>query len=138
MSERTNLVTASQNRRYQRFTGVCLLGYLATLQTTLRMSPGLFRLALATLTGCFIFALLVGAGLRVLNMQDEFQRVLLQRSFVWATIVTTGLATIWGFVETYSQTTVPQVPVIFLPLILILLTAAAKVLLFRRHRSPAE
>jgi hypothetical protein len=71
-------------------------------------------------------------------MRDEFQRVLLTQSFVWATVITMGFATVWGFVETFSHGTVPHFPVILVPAVLSLTTAAAKVFIFRKHKSPAE
>ena len=96
------------------------------------------RLVLAGIAGAFYFAFFVVIGVLAMGMRDEFQRVLLTRSFLWATIITMGLTMIWGFVELRSHGTVPHLPVLVLPAVLVAFTAAAKVFFFRQHKSPAE
>lgn len=131
-------IRPEQNRRYQQISAAFFLTYLALSQTLLHLRQGPLRLAVAGVCGAAFFAMLVGAGLRIRAMRDEFQRVLLTQSFVWATVITMGFATVWGFVETFSHGTVPHFPVILVPAVLILTTAAAKVFIFRNHKSPAE
>ena len=125
-------------RTCQRVTGVCLIGYLTCAHFIADKPVSLSRLILAGVAGTFFFTLLISSGLLLLRKRDEFQRILLTRSFLWATIVTMGVATIWGFVELFSRGAVPNLPLIWLPVILICVTAAAKLLIFRHHRSPTE
>lgn len=126
------------NRRYQRVTAACFLLYLACSQIAQRFPLSPLRLTLAGLSGCFFVAMVIGAGLRILRLRDEFQRILLTRSFVWATVITMAVATVWGFVETFSRGTVGHLPTILLPAILICAMAAAKVLIFRQYRPSGE
>lgn len=128
----------AQNRRYQRATIAFFLTYIVLSQVTTHLHQGPLRLLCAGLSGGAFFFILVIAGMRIMNMRDEFQRILLTRSFVWATVITMGFATTWGFVETFSHGTIPRFPIILMPVILILTTAAAKVLIFRKHKSPSE
>jgi hypothetical protein len=71
-------------------------------------------------------------------LRDEFQRALLLRSFVWATVITMAVVTIWGFVELRAHGTVPHMGVIWVPMLLVCLTAAAKLLIFRQYRPASE
>ena len=125
-------------RNCQKVTGICLIGYLICVHFVLDKPVSLSRLVLAGVTGTFLFALLISSGLLLLRKRDEFQRILLTRSFLWATIITMGFTTIWGFVQLFSRGTLPAFQIIWLPVILICLTAAAKLLIFRHHRSPRE
>ena len=125
-------------RRYQIFGIVGLLGYLVLSQIALRLPHGLLHTALLALSGAFFFGELVCVGLLVNLKFDEFQRVLLVRSFLWATVITMGLCCIWGFAELGSHGALTHFPLVMLPVVLLVLTALTKVLIFRRHRSPVE
>jgi hypothetical protein len=125
-------------RRCQKITGLSLIGYLACAHFIPGMPTGRVKLVLAGLAGAFFFTLLISSGLLVLSKKDEFQRILLTRSFLWATVITMGFAIIWGFVDLFSPNSVPHIPLIFLPMILISVTAGAKLLIFRQYRSPSE
>lgn len=119
--------------------GFCFIAlYLVTFYAVPRPANGPLPLILAGLAGAFYFAFFVTVGVLALGIRDEFQRVLLTRAFLWATIITMGLAMVWGFVELGSHNTVPHLPVLILPALLVAITAAAKVFFFRRHKSPAE
>ena len=123
-------------RRYQAAAIACLLGYFLFLYGI--PVTGTPHLVLAGVAGVFWFGLLVFAGLVVIGRFDEFQRILIARSFIWASILTMGIITLWGFVEMASHNTVPHFPIIFLPVLLLVITAAAKLFIFRQHRSLPE
>jgi hypothetical protein len=125
-------------RRCQKITSLCLIAYLVCAHFVPDMPTSRFKLVLAGLAGAFFFTLLISSGLLVVSKKDEFQRILLTRSFLWATVITMGFATIWGFVDLFSPNSVPHIPLIFLPMILLCVTAGAKLLIFRQHRSPNE
>ena len=125
-------------RKCQVSGAVCLICYLVLSQTALRLPLGALHTVLEALAGSFFFAELVAVGLLFNRKFDEFQRVLLTRSFVWATVVTMGLTTIWGFVELGSHGTAPHIQLVFLPIFLIVATALAKVFFFRQNRPVAE
>ena len=125
-------------RRCQIAISSSLVLYIVCSQLSLRYPHGLFSLVLAGLAGAFFFTELVSVAFLVVRIRDEFQRILLTRSFIWATVITMGFATIWGFVELHSHGTVPHLPILLLPVILVCVTAAAKLLIFRQYRSPAE
>jgi hypothetical protein len=81
--------------------------------------------------------MLLLAALLVVRSGDEFRRVLLLRSLLWATVVTMGLTCVCGFIEAFSHGQV-RVPVLLVPAFLLTATAAAKLLIFRRHRVSDE
>jgi hypothetical protein len=115
-----------------------LVLYLVCSQLSLYVGRGPAGLALAGLAGACFFGELVAVAFLVVRIRDEFQRVLLTQSFVWASVLTTLLATVWGFMELHDHEHLPHIPVLVLPFLLILLTAAAKLVIFRQHKSPAE
>jgi hypothetical protein len=124
-------------RRYQRAGSLCLLAFFVCFYF-LRPASGPLALLLSGIAGAFYFGLFVSFGLLVVHRFDEFQRILLAQSFIWATVITMSIATIWGFIELGSHNTVPRLPIVFLPILLLCVTAAAKLLIFRQHRSPVE
>jgi hypothetical protein len=125
-------------RRCQIIVSSCLVLFLACSQLSLRYPNGAFSLMLAGFAGAFFFAELIGVGLLFFRIRDEFQRILLTRSFVWATIITMAFTTIWGFIELHSHDRLGRLPFLCIPIILICVTAAAKLLIFRQYRSPSE
>jgi hypothetical protein len=132
----------SADRQFRRCCQViassCLLLFIICSRLAAQYPNGLLSLVLDGCAGAFFFAELISVGLLILHIRDEFQRILLTRSFLWATVITMGFTTIWGFIELHSHGTVPHLPTIFLPIVLICVTAAAKLLIFRQHRSPVE
>ena len=124
-------------RKCQIATGLSLVIFVMCSQESLRMHRGVLDLALAGVAGAAFFTELVSVGLLIGRLRDEFQRALLLRSFVWATVITMAVVTIWGFIELRAHGTVPHVGVIWVPLLLVCLTAAAKLLIFRQYR-PAD
>jgi hypothetical protein len=117
---------------------LCLVVYLVSSQTVLRIPQGALTIPLAGLAGLGLFGELVSVGLLILRKQDEFQRVLLTRSFLWAAVITMGLTTVWGNLELCARQLVPHLDIIWIPLILVFVTAAAKLLIFRKYRADHE
>lgn len=125
-------------RSCQIATGLSLALYVVCSQAALRMHGNPIGLVLSGFAGAAFFAELISVGLLTIRLRDEFQRTLLMRSFVWATLITMGLSTIWGFIELNSRGAVPHLHVIWIPLILVSITAAAKLLIFHRHKPDSE
>jgi hypothetical protein len=125
-------------RRCQIVTGLCVVLYVLCSQASMRMHSSLVGLVLAGIAGAAFFAELISVGLLTTRLRDEFQRTLLIRSFIWATLITMGFATIWGFIELHSRGMVPHLDVIWIPIILLCCTAAAKLLIFRQYRPDGE
>ena len=131
------------DRRFQRKCQVaaaaCLILYTLCSQASLRLHLGTaMTAALAAVAGAAFFAELVSVGLLTLRLRDEFQRILLTRSFVWATLVTMALATVWGSVELHSRDSLPHLGIIWLPITLVCATAVAKLLIFRQYSPQGE
>jgi hypothetical protein len=133
----TNPVKRRITRRSQMLASACLLIYLGTSQLATR-TTGPFSMALAVIAGLSIFGEVFFVGNMVLTLRDEFQQILLTRSFVWATVITMGIVTVWGFVELHGRDSVPHLPVVMVPVMLLILTAFAKLIIFRQHKSPTE
>ena len=135
-------VRIAADRRFKRRCQIigcwCLVFYIVCSQLSLRFPHTPFSLVLAGLGGAFFFAEVVSLGFLVFRVRDEFQRILLTRSLVWATAVTMAISTVWGFVELRGHGAVPHLDIIWIPILLLCVTAAAKVLIFRQFKSPAE
>lgn len=125
-------------RKCQLATALCLAFYMICSQASLRLHAGVLSLVLAGLSGAFFFGELVSFGTLVFGIRDEFQRILLTRAFVAASLITMAFTTIWGFVELHAHGSVPRLQILAIPALLILLTTAAKVFIFRQYRSPSE
>jgi hypothetical protein len=100
--------------------------------------PNPARIHSCRFAGAFIFGEIVALTFLAVRIRDVFQRVLLTQSFLWASVLTMAFATIWGMVELHSHETLPHVPILVVPFLLVILTAAAKLVIFRQHKSPAE
>ena len=116
----------------------CLASYLVAFYAIPHPPDGPLPLILAGVAGAFYFSFFVAVGVLTYSIRDEFQRALLVRSFVSATILTMGITMIWGFVELGSHNTIRHLPVLIQPALLVVFTAAAKVIVFRQYKSPAE
>ena len=125
-------------RQCQIATSISLVLYIACIQASSRIHNGAAALTLAGIAGAFFFAELISVGLLVTRLRDEFQRALLTRSFVWATLITMALTTIWGFVELHARDTVPHLNILWIPTILLVVTAGAKLFIFRQYRAENE
>ena len=123
-------------RKCQLAVGLSLALYAASSQASLRLHHGVAAgIILAGVAGAAFFAELLSVGLLTMRLRDEFQRVLLTRSFIWATLITMAFSTIWGFVELHAPGAVPHLDIIWIPMILICVTTAAKLLIFRRYQA---
>jgi hypothetical protein len=135
-------VRNSADRKYRRYCQIAvalsLVLYVVCSQASLRMHNSLVGLALAGVAGASFFAEMLSFGLLVTRLRDEFQRILLTRSFVWATLITMALTTIWGFIELHARGSVPHLNVVWIPIILVCVTAGAKVFIFRQYRPEIE
>lgn len=135
-------ITTVAGKRFKRqcqvATATSLILYLVCSQLSLHLHTGLLSLVLAGLSGAFFFAELVSFGTLVFGIRDEFQRILLTRAFLAASLITMAFTTVWGFVELHAHGSVPHLHLLAIPLMLILLTTAAKVFIFRQYRSPSE
>ncbi len=139
MSECMKSPADRQFRRRCQIAGCSsLVLYLACSQLALHMHEGPGGFVLAGIAGAAFVAELISVAFLVVRIRDEFQRILLTRSFVWATVITVTFATIWGFLELHSHDTIPHLPTLAIPFLLIFLTALAKVVIFRQHKSPQE
>jgi hypothetical protein len=125
-------------RRCQIVGSMCLVLYIASSQLSLRVGQGPRGLTLAGLGGAFFFGEIIAVTFLVVRIRDEFQRTLLTQSFLWASVLTMAFATIWGFIELHGHDTLPHIPILIVPFLLITLAAAAKLIIFRQHKSPVE
>ena len=105
---------------------------------TVRHVGGLPGQLLAGVAGVAFFVLLLLTGFIVARSVDEFQRALLLRSFLWACGGTMFVASAWGFVEAFASAPTPHLPLLAVPALLVVFTAAAKLIVFRKHRTEAE
>ena len=125
-------------RQCQVAVALSLVLYVTCSQASLRLHNSVAGIVLSGLAGAFFFTEILSFGLLVTRLRDEFQRILLTRSFVWATLITMCVTTVWGFIELHGRGKVPHLDVIWIPMILICVTAAAKVLIFRQYRPESE
>jgi hypothetical protein len=125
-------------RHCQIAVGLSLFLYIACSQASLRLHNTAMGIVLAGIAGASIFAELVSVGLLLTRLRDEFQRALLTRSFIWGTVITMALTMIWGFIELHARGVVPHLNIIWIPIILVFITTAAKLLIFRQYRPGNE
>ena len=142
MSTCNALIRTPEDRLYIRRCQVgaagCLVLYITCFQASLHFGQTPLGFSLAAIASVGFFGELVAVGLLVMKRLDEFQRILMTQSFVCATVVTMLFATVYGVLELHGHGLIPHVDVLWMPVVLIVLTALTKVLIFRRHKSPAE
>ncbi len=135
-------VKSLANKRFRRqcqiAVGLSLILYIACSQASLHLHNTPLGLMLAGVAGASFFTELVSVGLLITRLRDEFQRTLLTRSFIWGTLVTMAFTTIWGSIELRARGVVPHLDIIWIPMILICVTAGAKLLIFRQYRPANE
>ncbi len=128
---------ASDRRIIQRCRqgiGATMLAYFGLNGILMHWRPsGSLGEVVAGLAGAMFFLMFVLFGLIVARSRDEFGRALMMRSLLGGLIGTMFFVFVWGFVEMFSHTPVAHIPILFVPVLLALLTAGAKVLIFRRH-----
>ena len=125
-------------RQCQIAAGVSFILYFGCSQASLRLHNSSGGLMLAGVAGASFFAEIVSVGLLITRLRDEFQRTLLTRAFVWATLTTMAFTTIWGFLELHARGVVPHLDIIWVPVILICITVGAKLLIFQQYRPEDE
>ena len=73
--------------------------------------PSAGTIALSLLPGMAVVGWIWAMGRLLIDLDDEYMRMLEVRKFVIATGITLAAASVWGMIELY--TTVPRVPVFF-------------------------
>jgi cytochrome bd-type quinol oxidase subunit 2 len=125
-------------RKCRRWVGATLLVYLSLNMAMRKDPPGLTGQVIAGLAGFSFFMLLLLTGLIIARSGDEFRRALLLRSFLWACVGTMLVASVWGFMELFAKDAAPHMPVLLIPALLVVLTAVAKLIAFRRPTAEPE
>ena len=142
MSTCNALIRTPEDRRYlrrcQQAVAASLLLYIACSQASLHFGRTPLGFALSALGSIAIFGEIVAVALITMKRLDEFQRVLMIQSFLWATVLTMFASTVYGMLELHSHGELPRCPVIAVPGMQLLFLAFIKLLIFRRHKSPAE
>ncbi len=121
-------------RLCRRWLAAAFLVYFGLHFVLQRHPAGLAGQVVAGTTGAAFFLVLLLTGLLVARSGDEFGRVLLLRSLLWATGVTMLAVCVWGFVEAFSAAPAAHAPLLFVPALLVLAMTVAKLLIFRRAR----
>lgn len=103
----------SAQRRYHLRTGIAAASYIVLIAVEHRLfdaaSPAL-RYLLALLPAIPIMACFAVMGLYLAEEQDEYIRMRVARSALWATGITLAGATAWGFLEDAG---LPHVPMFY-------------------------
>jgi hypothetical protein len=104
-------------KRYELRTGLACAAYVVTLTAALRFVgggavSGAPAVALALLPGLSVAALFWAIGRLIVEETDEYIRMLLVRQALFATGLTLGVATIWGFLENFNL--VPHVETFYI------------------------
>ncbi len=86
----------------------------------------------AIVSGLGFAGIVVLSWMVVLRSGDEYRRALLSKALTWGVGATVALTSIWGYVET-AWPAAPRLPMLAVPTVLIFVTTAAKVLVFRRE-----
>lgn len=73
--------------------------------------PGVFAVSLALLPGLAVVGWIWAMGRLLVELDDEYLRMLEVRKFIIATGIALAVASVWGIVELFAA--VPRVPVFF-------------------------
>lgn len=87
---------------------------------------------LAALPSFPIMAMIAFFGVYLAEEKDDFQRTILVTASLWATGVVLGLASFWGFIESYTP--VVQIPMYWAYVLWSLIFGIVQPLLRRRYR----
>lgn len=103
-------------RRYARRMAATSIAYAgaifgAALLIGEASAPSAVSIGLALVPGIAIVAMIWAIGRLLVELDDEYLRLLEVRKFIVATGVLLALASVWGLLEFF--TTVPRVPVFF-------------------------
>lgn len=132
LEERRNLA------RSRRLVSAALVIFIAFSQLVASMKVGPLRTTVAVFAGLAFCAVIYLSGELVWRTSDEFRRLLLAKSFFAASVLTFLFASLWGFAELFSRGAVAHLPLLLLPVLLVLLTTTAKLVIFRQHRAPLD
>ena len=119
-------------RRFVPAMSFAFLLLLASDKAMHYVVPGTLRSVLATVAGASFTAMMVFLLLIGYLACDEFQRKLFQQSLLWAALLVMAFCSIWGFLQ-FARMPLPEVPLALLPVAFLIATAAAKLIIFRRH-----
>ena len=127
----------SPMRRYLLRFGVSMSAYVILLVTAVSLGrqglaegPWGYVIALAPSVG--VLGGIATVGFYLAEETDEFARTTLIHSLLWATAGTLGVATIWGFLETFDKA--PHVPTWALVPVFAMFMGLAQTLIARRYR----
>ena len=123
-------------RRCQRGLGG-LIALHAALFLTLQhyQTPGLERAICAGLEGAVLFAMfLILATIGWRRTRNGTRRAITVEAFGWGMSLTLLFALVWGCVETFGPSTTTHVPLIVVPALVLMLSAAAKAVLLLRAK----
>lgn len=103
-------------RRYARRMAPITLVYLAAVALASWLvpdhaPPSAMTIALALLPGIAVFGWIWAMGRLLIELDDEYLRMLEVRKFLVATAIMLSGTSIWGMIELF--TTVPRLPVFF-------------------------
>lgn len=99
-----------------------------------RPMHGVTGIVIAALAGIGFFAMISLGFTILMRTSDEFRRLMLTRSVLWATGITLGLVSIYGYVDLLHPEAFPRIPLLVIPVAFIFIMTAAKLLVFRQHR----
>jgi hypothetical protein len=87
-------------------------------------------------TGISMVAMLTAAAIGLARQRDEFQRKLLTEAMIWGIGGLLAITCIWGLLE--AHTTIPKMNILLNFPIFVVITAIAKVAIFRRNPVGSE
>lgn len=110
----------SANPAYRRYTRRFIpltIAYVAAVALAVALIPddapaSVLTIALAILPGLAVVGWLWAMGRLLIELDDEYLRMLEVRKFLFATGITLALTSIWGVLELFSPE-VPRLPVFF-------------------------
>ena len=101
-------------RAYQQRMGIATVLYVAAIFTAssllhYRAAPGVVSVVIALVPGIAIVLMIYSIARLLIDLDDEFLRLLEVRKALFATGLTLAGCSVWGLLETY--TAVPALPV---------------------------
>lgn len=107
-------------RRYLLRLGGAMGLYVVTLAVAVKLfrSPtppeGVLKYAVAVAPGLPILAAIWAMGRYIVELPDEYQRLRLAIACLWATGLTLGLCTVWGFLQNFAAVPGPPLYGVFI------------------------
>jgi hypothetical protein len=109
---------------------VCILG--AAFWARAGHRSGAISYAIAMLPGLTVIGLLASVGLYLKEERDEFQRAIHVQAILWATGLTLGIATTWGFLQDFTD--LPKAPLYLIFALFCVVWAFALPMVRRRYQ----